>query len=123
MAKARRKRKKYTEDQRATILAAAQKDGLTALDVQKKYGVTPVTYYSWRKKTGAAGRGRRGGAVVAMGRTSSGGDLSNQVRSEVRSRVQQILPEIVKSEVSSYLTGLFGNNGRRGRKGGRARRA
>lgn len=119
MAKTRRKRKKYTEDQRSTILAAAEKEGLTALDVQKKFGVTPVTYYSWRKKTGAGGRGRR--SMVAMGRGGAGGDLSNQVRTEVRSRVQQILPDIVRSEVSNYLTGLFGRNGRRGGRGRRAR--
>ena len=112
----RKKRKKYTTEQRASILAAAQKDGLTALDVQKKFGVTPVTYYSWRKKTGAAGR-RGGAGVSARGRGGVGGaDLSNQVRTEVRSRVQQILPEIVRNEVSNYLTDLFGSGGRRGRR-------
>jgi len=45
----RRKRKRYTSAQRTQILSAAQKDGLTALEVQKRFGVTPVTYYSWRK--------------------------------------------------------------------------
>lgn len=110
MANTRRKRKKYTPDQRSTILAAAQKNGLTALDVQKKYGVAPVTYYSWRKKSGTGNR-RRG---LGRGRPA-GGDLSTQVRTEVRSKVRQILPEIVRGEVSNYLTDLFGG-GSRGRR-------
>jgi len=114
MAKTRRKRHSYTEAQRTTILTAAQKDGLTAAQVQKKFGVTPVTYYSWRKKTGVAvRRGRRpGGARVTFG----GGDLGSQVRAEVQSKVRQILPGIVRNEVSTYLDTLFG-----GRRGGRRR--
>lgn len=116
MAKTSRKRKKYTSQQRTTILAAAQKDGLTALDVQKKFGVAPVTYYSWRKKTGVTNR-RRGGLGRGRAAVIGGGDLSSQVISEVRSRVREILPEIVRGEVSSYLSSLFGTGGRgRGRR-------
>jgi transposase-like protein len=120
MASTRRKRKKYTAQQRTTILAAAQKEGLTALDVKKKFGVAPVTYYSWRKKTGVTAR--RGGRGALLGRRLGlgigfGGDLSNQLRSEVRSKVREILPEIVRGEVNQYLSSLFGNTGRgRGRR-------
>ncbi len=49
MSKSRRKRHQYTEEQRSTILAAARKDGLTALQVQRKFGVTPVTTRGARK--------------------------------------------------------------------------
>jgi transposase-like protein len=108
MAKARRKRHTYTESQRTTILAAARKDGLTALDVQKKFGVTPVTYYSWRKKQGLTARRGRGPA-----RMTAGGDLSQQVRGEVQAKVRAILPDIVRNEVSSYLNTLFGGKTRR----------
>jgi len=108
MAKTRRKRQRYSDEQRTTILAAARKEGLTAAEVQKKFGVTPVTYYSWRKKTGVAGRRGRGGARI--GST----DLSSQVRSEVQTKVRQILPSIVRSEVSAYLDSMFGT--RRGRR-------
>jgi mono/diheme cytochrome c family protein len=82
MAKARRKRHTYTQSQRTTILSTAQKEGLTAAQVQKKFGVTPVTYYSWRKKTGvAASRGRRsGGARVGL----RAGDLGSQERSRMK---------------------------------------
>jgi transposase-like protein len=107
MAKARRKRHTYTDDQRVSILAAARKGSLTALQVQRKFGVTPVTYYSWRKKEGLTRRrGRSNSGVVA----ASG--LTQQVRSEVRAKVRQILPMIVRNEVSGYLDALFGGSGR-----------
>ena len=106
MPKARRKRMTYTEGQRRTILLAAQKDGLTAIQVQKRFGVKPITYYSWRKKRGvAARRGRRGLAMAASG------GLGIQLRSAVQSRIRQVLPEIVKSEVGNYMTSLFGGRG------------
>jgi transposase-like protein len=108
MAKGRRKRHSYTSAQRSTILAAARKDGLTALEVQKKFGVTPVTYYSWRKKQGLTARRGRG-----PGRISAGGNFGQQVRGEVQAKVRAILPEIVRSEVSSYLNTLFGSKTRR----------
>ena len=111
MPKARRKRMTYTEGQRKTILLAAQKEGLTALQVQKKFGVKPITYHSWRKKRGvSARRGGRGPLALLAG----SGDLGIQVRSAVQSRIRQVLPEIVKSEVGSYMNSLFG--------GGRGRR-
>jgi transposase-like protein len=110
MAKTRKKRTVYTAAQRSQILTAAQKEGLTAAQVKKKFGVTPVTYYSWRKKSGVAGRrGRRPHALVAKG-----GDLGGQVRAEVQAKVRQILPDIVRGEVSSYLNQLFG--AKRGRR-------
>ena len=112
MAKARRKRHTYTSAQRTSILAAARKESLTALQVQKKFGVTPVTYYSWRKKTGLTRRGGRSLALTA-GPTS---DLTLQVRSEVRAKVREILPVIVRTEVSGYLNALFGGRGGRPRK-------
>ncbi len=108
MAKTR-PRKRYTEDQRTTILSVAQREGLTATEVKKRFGVTPVTYYSWRKKTGVAGR--RGQAIRVAGGNAA---LSSQVRTEVRSRVRQILPAIVRGEVSSYLNTLFSSG--RGRR-------
>ena len=121
MAKAGRKRKSYSDSQRKTILETAQREGLTATDVKKRFGVTPVTYYSWRKKTGATvRRGRRAAAFVAAG---SNGNLSSTLVSEVRAKIQQVLPAIVRNEVSSYIETLFaggaGRVGRRGRRRGR----
>lgn len=55
------KRHVYTEEQKRMILQFAKKDGLTAAQVQKKYGVKPVTYYTWRKAEQAspAKRGKK----------------------------------------------------------------
>ena len=44
--------KTYTEAERLTILATAMAEGLSATDVHERFGVRPVTYYSWRKKNG-----------------------------------------------------------------------
>jgi transposase-like protein len=111
MAKARRKRKNYTSQERSMIMAAASKESLTAAQVQKKFGVTPVTYYSWRKKTGMTRR--RGGAGTSVRVAARGGDLNSQLRTEVASRVRQILPEIVRSEVNDYLNTLFASGSRK----------
>jgi transposase-like protein len=109
----RRARKQYTLQQRKQILAAADRDGLTAGQVRQKFGVTPVTYYSWRKKYGGAPRkrGRKpGGGVAAPGLAarSRGGAITAQVRSAVQSRVRGMVEEIVRSEVGRYVDELFG---------------
>lgn len=111
MAKARRKRTQYSASQRKTVLATAIREKLTAGQVQKRFGVKPVTYYSWRKKTGVA---RPKGGRSAPGLVGSV-SLVHTVRSEVRSRVQRMLPDIVRSEVNHYLNGLFAARGRRRR--------
>jgi transposase-like protein len=111
--KSRRTRKAYTPTQRKTILATAAREGLTALEVRKRFGVTPVTYYSWRKKTGLSGRrGRTTARVLAP----AGGGLASTLRTEVRAKIHSVLPAIVKSEVSQYMDSLFG-----ARRGGRRR--
>lgn len=111
---AKRERKTYTEAQRKQILAAAVAEKLTAEQVKKKYGVKHVTYYSWRKKAGIKGpRGRKPAAFsVAAARAGSGG-LNAQVRAGVQAKVREILPGIVREEVSNYLNVLFGGGGRK----------
>ena len=106
MAKSRKKRQSYTPQQRTEILETASRDKLTAAQVKRKFGVTPVTYYSWRKKVGAT---RKRGGMTATNRivATGTGTLGNQLRAEVQNRVRQILPEIVRTEVNSYLNTLF----------------
>lgn len=113
---AKRTRTRYTNEQKRTILAAAQKDGLTALQVQKKFGVKPITYYSWRKKSGAAGR--RGRVARGPGRPagSGGGGLAGVVRGEVANRVRAMLPDIVRNEVNHYLDSVLGGSAPRRRR-------
>jgi transposase-like protein len=121
MAKARKKRTDYTPEQREKILAAAKAEKLTAAQVKKKFGVTPVTYYSWRKKSGITRkrrtrRGTRTAAAAVVARPVAG-DLGAQVRGEVQNKMRQIIPGIVRSEVNAYLDSIFGvKRGRRRRK-------
>ena len=68
-----------------------------------------VTYYLWRSKSG----GRRG-ATGRRGRTDN--SLGGQVRAEVQAMVRQLLPGVVRAEVSSYLDSVLGmRRGRRAR--------
>lgn len=102
---AKRPRKTYTAQNRAEILSAAMKENLTANDVKKRFGVTPVTYYSWRKKEGLVGRrGRRPNLLTQAGADSS---IATQVRAGVQAKVRAVLPSIVREEVSTYLNTLF----------------
>ena len=121
-----KKRKRYSDEQRTQILAAADREGLTANQVKKRFGVTPVTYYSWRKKSGAPGRKRGRRPAAASGGVSSNGDLASTVRSAVAQKVRSLLPDIVRGEVNQYLDSLLGPGGaggrRRGRPPGRRRR-
>ena len=80
--------------------------------MKKKYGVTPVTYYSWRKKEGLVGRrGRRPGLLALSG----GGTVATQVRAGVQAKVRAVMPGIVREEVTSYLNTLFASSRRPGR--------
>ena len=104
---AKRERKTYSDQQREEILATATRDGLTAEGVQKKFGVKPVTYYSWRKKKGL--KGPRGRKPATARVAAASGDLTSQVRAGVQAKVREILPAIVRAEVQSYLDSILGS--------------
>jgi transposase-like protein len=110
MAKKKRTRKVYSEKQRSTILATATKEGLTAAAVQKRFGVTPVTYYSWRRKAGAGSRSRGS-------RAGGRGLRDSQLRSAVQARLRKILPDLVRAEIDAYLDSALGSGGQRRQKG------
>ncbi len=42
-----RTRRQSTKQERTKVLVAAEKQGLTALEVQKRFGVKPVTWVAW----------------------------------------------------------------------------
>lgn len=113
----RRKRAQYSDKQRQLILAAAAKGRLTALQVQKKFGVVPVTYYSWRKKMGLTRLRRRNGQLGQI-LMSDSMKLKASVQDVVRKRMIAIMPNIVRREVNDYLNALFvnANGGRRPRR-------
>lgn len=105
MARSRRTRTNYSPQSRERILAAANKEGLTADDVHKRFGVIPVTYYSWRKKAGVT-RPRGSGIARAPGGTRL---IDDGVRGQVQARIRAIVPALVRSEVSGYLEQVLGS--------------
>jgi transposase-like protein len=113
--RARPSRRRYSDTERQQILSAAQREGLTAVQVQRRFGVTPVTYYSWRRKSGSA-TGRRGrGRPRQPGVMESGLNLMEAIRGELRTQIQRMLPELVRTEVGAAFLGS-GRQGRRRRR-------
>lgn len=80
-------RYRYSDAEREQILAAAQKGGLTALQVQKRFGVRSVTYYLWRKK--AKVRTMQASRLAAPGRPKNDA-LAGIVRESVQERLRAI---------------------------------
>jgi hypothetical protein len=71
---------------------------LTALQVQKEFGVSPLTFYRWRGPV----RGQNGGLGAA-------GEAD--LRAHVQDRVRAILPGVIREEVSAYLARVLGRRG------------
>jgi transposase-like protein len=100
---AKRTRHTYAPRTRAAILAAAGRDGLTANDVKKKFGVVPVTYYSWRKKEGLTGPRGRKATLPAL---RNNGTAFTAVQAKGRA----IMPRIVREEVARSLGAFFASS-------------
>lgn len=113
----RARRRQSTTGERQRILATAEREGLTALQVQKRFGVKPVTYYSWRKKLGLKGpRGRK--PAKAQGPSTGTGvlaglDLASQVRAALRAEIARMLPEMIRGEVEEMIGGAAPRRGGR----------
>jgi transposase-like protein len=104
--KARKKRKRYSSVKRNTVLAAAQKEDLTARQVQRRFGVTPVTYYSWRKKAKLPPmpRGRRpGSGAVKAGPPAAAPKMTAAVEHDLRGQVRRRVTAIVQDEIRRAL--------------------
>jgi len=93
---------RYAAADKARILAAARKEGLTALQVQRKFGVSPLTFYRWRGPV----RGRRG-----PGRPAGSGAANSDLRAQVQDRVRAVLPGVIREEVNAYLASILGRRG------------
>lgn len=108
-------RRRYTAAEKRNILSTAQKEGLTGAQVQKRFGIAQLTFYRWRgpvrgKRAGTGARGRRGGGRMGV----------DAIRNEVRAGIQKVLPDVIRQEVSSFLSAILGRapGERRGRKPG-----
>jgi len=101
------RRHSFTPQARQEILATATKEGLTAKQVQKKYGISMVTFYLWRKKAGLSGQ--RGDVAKGVGKpktTAIPADLQKRVRAEVQSAMDQLVREEVENYLRTTLSAL-----------------
>ena len=111
MASAKRTRKRYSARRRQEIIAVANREGLTATDVQHRFGVIPVTYYSWRKKV--AEDVRRANPKPPVRRRNG---IEQRARDAVRSRLAKQIPRIVQEEVDRILDSMLGDGRRKRRR-------
>jgi transposase-like protein len=88
---------RYPAAEKARIMAAARRGGLTAQQVQEQFGVSPLTFYRWR------------GPVRGQGGPVSAGD--SDLRAQVQARVRAILPGVIREEVNAYLASILGSHG------------
>jgi transposase-like protein len=101
-------RKQTSKADRAKIVAVADREGLTALQIQKRFGVKPVTYYSWRKaskKTVSRNERVTRGPSAKAADVLGGVDLAAQVRQAVRNEIARMLPGMIQAEVAAMLGG------------------
>jgi transposase len=104
-----RKVKRYTEAERKHILAASEKQGLNGVQAAKKFGISTLTFYNWKKKANGSTR-REGGALAA-----SKDPLDGLLRSRLRTRLQQLLPVALREEVDAVVRQALGVGVQRGR--------
>jgi transposase-like protein len=98
-----KKVRRYTGAERKQILAAAAKQGLNGVQAAKKFGISTLTYYTWKKK---AGETTLRGPLAVSDRT-----LSGLLRSQLRNRLQQILPAVLREEVDACVRQALGAGG------------
>lgn len=105
-------RKTFTPEARAKILAEAKEQKLTGKQVTEKYGISMLTYYVWRKQSGAT-RGR--GVSRKIGRPASNDPIGAELRTAVQAKIRERLPSLVRHEVDAYLAQVLGSPGRKRR--------
>ena len=96
---------RYTAAQRANILAAAKKEGLTGAQVKKRFGVSTLTFYRWRgpvRSDAIARKGRKRGPGRPPGSGRVKVDVA-AIRREVQAQVRRLLPQIIREEVAAIL--------------------
>ncbi len=95
-------RKRYTERERARVIVAVERTGLTYAQASKRFGVSQVTIWKWRKAQKTGARGLRSRHVQANG------SLARLMRTEVQARVREALPGIVREEVANCVQRMLG---------------
>ncbi len=88
--------KRLPKAKRAMILKEAEVKGLTAEQVQKKYGVSKWTFYGWRKRL-----------PKTAARVGAGPQTATLSEAAVRRELRAVLPGILREEIASALAGIF----------------
>jgi transposase-like protein len=102
--KSKKTRKRYTPAEKAKILAAAAKQGLTGAQVAKKFGVATLTFYRWRGPVRSDALMRRGKRGPGRPRGTSQLRVDEAaVRKAVRAQLQKLLPQIIREEIEAAL--------------------
>ena len=112
MAKQSKRGTRYTAAQKAKVLAAAKKEGLTGAQVAKRFGISLLTFYRWRGPVRSDAL-RRAGRKRGPGRPRGNGVGRVDpavVRQAVRKQIEKMLPQIIREEVEAAIGGT-----RRGR--------
>lgn len=109
--------KRLTRAERNRIISLAESQGLTAEQVEKKFGVSKWTYYGWRKRgAGTRGTGTRGATARRGGKANGAATTATTTRA-IRQELQTMLPALVREEVSRTLADLVSRTSRgRGRR-------
>ena len=103
MAAKKGRGRRYSPAEKKKILSAAKKQNLSGAQVQKKFGVSSLTFYRWRGPV----RGRRSKAKRGAG--------LQQVETLVAAQVQKVLPRVIREQVNAYLSGILRKPKRRRR--------
>lgn len=98
-------RRRYTPQERERILAAAASQGLSGPKAAKKFGISTLTFYTWRKKAGFQ-------PTPAGSTLQAAGSLAGIVRAQVQAKVRAILPGIVREETSAFVQQALGGRRR-----------
>jgi transposase-like protein len=98
-------RRRYTDAERRKILDTAKREGLTGKQVSARFGVSTLSYYLWRKKGGTP---KRRGRPPGRPNKASGDGLDAMLRGQVQAKVREIVPMMVREEVSRYMDSVLG---------------
>ncbi len=104
--------RRYSPAERASILAAARSEKLTATKVRARFGVSALTFYRWRRESGSSSAATGTRSAARGTRNGRPAGLDAQVRSEIRNRVREMIPRILEEEVRAALKNVLGRNPR-----------
>ena len=109
--------RRYPPAERAKILAAAKREGLSGPAAAKTFGISQLTFYTWRRKAGA--KQARPVDHPSRKKTRRGdllsGDIAERIRQQIRARVSELLPGIIAGEIAIALEGTAPSRRRGGR--------